>query len=64
MHVTIKDNIPVAGIPARKGSRTAPDTPVVEYARAAARLITELRNRARQNMHAGVRVEGCGATVP
>ena len=27
MHVTIKDNIPVAGIPARKGSRTAPDTP-------------------------------------
>ena len=64
MHVTIKDNIPVAGIPARKGSRTAPDTPVVEYAPAAARLITELRNRARQNMHAGVRVEGCGATVP
>jgi hypothetical protein len=39
MPVTIKDNIPVAGIPSRKGSRTASDTPVVENAPAAARLI-------------------------
>jgi aspartyl-tRNA(Asn)/glutamyl-tRNA(Gln) amidotransferase subunit A len=39
MPVTIKDNIPVAGLPARKGSRTSSDTPVVENAPAAARMI-------------------------
>lgn len=37
--VTVKDNIPVAGYPARKGSRTAADTPVADSAPAAARLI-------------------------
>jgi aspartyl-tRNA(Asn)/glutamyl-tRNA(Gln) amidotransferase subunit A len=38
--VTVKDNIPVAGYPARKGSRAASEAPVAESAPAAARLIS------------------------
>jgi aspartyl-tRNA(Asn)/glutamyl-tRNA(Gln) amidotransferase subunit A len=37
--VTVKDNIAVYGYPARKGSRSTPDTPVANSAPAAARLI-------------------------
>ena len=47
--ITVKDNIPVAGYPARKGSKAASDKPVTDNAPAAARMIWSRAIRRRRS---------------